>query len=283
MIDPRLSDIFTIPRILGSFPMDEKFILSKKWLTYTVIIQSINVHTMVVGFHYYFLKEHSPKPVQIIKLFIYSVVLLSVFCNLFMVVRLILSRRYIFQLLEKISRAIAPYEDFPKLKFGYIYCILFIVILFANFLTFTYDSATLRSKIIHYGMLITSCTSPISIMIQFSNLMQILTVQVGNINVYSDFSVTSLENLISLSDSVHDTYESYLLITVISISLRLIIHSYIILLPLFPGNLLKNIMLIVYMAVGIISIASIAHSYCSFLHKVLLLFSYCRKIGKNKL
>ncbi|CAH1404511.1 unnamed protein product [Nezara viridula] len=143
MIDPRLSAIFTIPRILGTFPMDEKFLLSKKWLPYSLIILSIN----------------------------------------------------------------------------------------------------------------------------FSDLIQILAIQVGNINVYSENAINIFENLISLSDSVHNTYDPYVLISVVSISIRLVLYFYALLLPMFPGLLWKNIVLIVYIAASVASVAAIAHSSCSFLQQ----------------
>ncbi|KAE8573061.1 Gustatory receptor 105a, partial [Halyomorpha halys] len=270
MTDPRLNAIFTVPRVLGTFPMDKTFLLSKTWLTYTVIFQAINVHLVIRGVSYYILKFsiHTARHMEVLEALSCTGALLSVSCNIFFMVRLILIRKNVLQLLEKISEALLKYNNFPKIRFRFIYSSIFFLLIPVSVLILSGGSNLTFYSIELIFMVYFSCTSTFSIVCQFWDLMQVLVTLVRNTNVYEECSINILEQLTSMAESMNDIYGPYLLFMIGSIMFRLVAYCYSLLLPIFPGMLANNAMLVIYSTMCMVSLVAVAYSCLNFSHQI---------------
>lgn len=272
-----LSDIFNLSRILGLFPFDEEFSLSKKWLIYAVLFQLINTiggfFDIIFRIHYW---ESELNFWKIFRSIDVMDRLFAHFKQVFTVVYIVRRRDWVIKLFNDMNEVMNNQGVFSRYRFHYTRnC--FLLIIFIEILPMILSiNYPIYIFIIYYSVLIVNLSSTASVVGQVWDLMGALTILINDCTYeLNECSIGALEHLTSIGESIGKLYGPLLLIVIVSCVPRMILDLYLILMQLYPSSLIGNIVVLLSALLGFFFVSSIAYSYCKFINQVIIqMYSY---------
>ncbi|KAE8573063.1 Gustatory receptor 105e, partial [Halyomorpha halys] len=271
MEDSVLSDIFNVSRVLGLFPLDGKFLLSKKWLVYTTLFQLLNV---MVGFSTATMKIRFSIGIEIRYFRIFLLIdgfdrVFSHFRQIFTVVYIVRKRNSILELFNSINQIVTRHGNSLNYRFRFTrYCLFFCFILELSPLLFGrnhYNSYIFINSFI----LFVNFSSTASIVGQIWDLMSVLTKLVHtNTSECDESCIDALKHLSTIGEFIDEIYGPLLLIVIVSCFPRMIMDLYAILMQIFPHMLTLNILMLLSALMGSFFVSSIAYSINKFLNQI---------------
>lgn len=271
-----LRNIFKIHRFLGLFPFDNKFQWSKILMAYCLFIQLLTLHSIIGGFieyyeNYGFVDNKSLSALLALN---YLVNLVGFLSNILTVIHLTRKRDVVLYLLDRISKEIDECRDFPKITFygSLPYCICILAIL--TWISFTDDGYSLKTL---YNVVIALLfsNSTISITSQLWGLMHVIAILIQETTKrYDDSSILAIERMSIYVEHISDIYGPFSFIMVMKPFVELVFHSYLLLLPSFPGNLKVNALLLFFIILCFVRLGTLVYSCNRFLNQVISNYFY---------
>ncbi|KAE8573062.1 Gustatory receptor 105b, partial [Halyomorpha halys] len=266
-----VSDIFNVPRILGLFPLDVKFQLSKKWIIYASLLQLINIligiRSVTLGINFTPMIEE-----KFMMVFPFIDVIDRSFAHMrqvFTVVYIVRKQESIFELFNKINQTITRHGSFPIYRFRFTRnCLILIACLVMSPISWDPNFINI-TQIINCSGLLINFSSALSIVGQFWDLMQVLTGLVHD-KTYelNESSIDAMENLSTIGESIGEIYGPILLIFIVSCFPRLIMDLYAVLMHVFPHMLTANILMLLSAFMGSFFVSSTIYSINKFLNQI---------------
>ncbi|KAE8573507.1 Gustatory receptor 104c [Halyomorpha halys] len=266
-----LSSVFKVSRILGLFPFDNTAWYSKKWLIYCIFFQFI-ICLLVINYlirYYYTFENFRNEAIGTLSLLNSLEIILYTFSNVFTVLHLVRNRVMVFHLFDSINKEIVKCCDFPKIRFFTIYINIFLamslIILWKIFFDIGFMLETLHFSLSSF--LIYSST--IGNTSQLWDLMRLLTILLQETSKgYDENSIIFLEKITTYGDFIKEIYGPFLFIMVVLLFVEVVCYLYVILLPVFPGMLGINLVLLLYTLSCFFKLGSIVYTCSSFLDEI---------------
>ncbi|KAE8573506.1 Gustatory receptor 104b [Halyomorpha halys] len=271
-MEAMLSSILKFSRIAGLFPFNDKFQWSYKWLIYSLLIQLLYIPLMINVFlsnYYYIISLYRIRSMGVLIILNWITMLLSFFSNLFTIYHLTRKRGMVFKVFDNLDKEISRCSEFPKTRFYTAYISMSFSTLACIFWAYFLDSDYKETNISHSLLSLLLSSSTISMASQLWDLMRLLTILLQETTKrYDEGSVSALERMTTYGESMSEIYGPFIFIMVMTPFFELIFHSYMLLLPAYPGSFELNSMLLSFILLCFVRLGLVAYSCCSFLDQI---------------
>lgn len=271
-----LSHIFNVSRIFGLFPFDNRFVFSKTWFIYSLLLQIISSTFTYysVGFMIQFSAVVTSSSWK--ALLLVEIIDKTNTCMMELATRIYFAckRDSLFEVFNSINDIITEHGEFSKRLFRFVHgCLLVIfLILIITILFFPFPLIT-QVLIILY-LFVLNAASKACIVGQVWDVMHALKKIIrDNSKLFQDYSINRLECFSSFGESIGEIYAPLLMMTIASCFSRSIVDCYILISQTQPMILL-NVTAAISVLQGIIYVTSIVYSYGEFINQVIFIFLF---------
>ncbi|KAE8573941.1 Gustatory receptor 103 [Halyomorpha halys] len=260
-LDEALQNIFWIPRLLGTFPFDTQFNLSMKLLLYCCLVRFLSFFGMVLRFMYSspILPEHDE--VRLMRDVLRFVALFSAFKeNILSLLWWVLKRHRTSFLMESIN-AMQKKQKITlgrhRVRLVHVFLLLKSATNFISYSIFERKKTPIINIAIELSCIF-SYSSTTCFVGQFWDLLHLLGYLFRiSTQTYDESSVINYERFLALCDIINELYGLQVLFTITESFLQIIAYFYILLLPMFPGLIVPNLLIISYAINCIIHVGAI--------------------------
>lgn len=275
---PELQDIFHVPRLLGAFPFNERFRLSKKLLAYCVIVRLVSALGAIDAcFHPSPLYAKLGEGVSIIVALRTLAVVSALGDNFFTIHWWIRKRDTVTLFMENINQVLRRNKvKLKRRRIRFLHYLLFVACatyVFSYYI-YSYRQNSLQNARNEFSYFLSS-SSTLSFIGQFWDLLHLLSFLFEeSTRLYDESSVISYERFSTLSEMINEIYEPQVLFTITQFFIQIIFCLYILLLPLHPGMNPSNILTSILAFNCVIPIASIISACNKYTNQVSKIISY---------
>ncbi|CAH1405396.1 unnamed protein product [Nezara viridula] len=224
--DEVLQDIFYIPRILGTFPFDSQFRISKNLMAYCCLVRVLSAFGVVVNYSYG--STSFPEEERTLSFALKSITVISVFGDFFFtLVWWFVKRQRISFLMESINDIQRRKKiTLERQRIRFIHYLLFFTSITSISCYYTYNKKENFVDILkEISLFLNACTT-VCFLGQFWDILHLL----GHLfrestQLYDESSVLSYERFLTLTEMVNEIYGSLVLFTITEYFLEIMISA----------------------------------------------------------
>ena len=259
-----LGDIFQTPILLGSFPFDKTFRMSKMLFAYCCCIRLLSVSCSVCYFLDPAMVEEeirfSPKTNHSFR------AIRAVFISVNQVVCIywwVRKRERVFMLMDAIRQMILhiPQDKLPRarLRYGDVLLITFLILMAVSMYTYRYSNPWHGLREYLNGFI--NVTNTISFIGQFWDIQNLLRVLLReSTRILNRDSIEAYDFFCDIYKTVNEIYNPQIFMTVTFNFFLVVYNLYVLMLPVYPNKPASNAIIVLWLYFYIVPLISVIHS-----------------------